>query len=322
DLAGDDDEYRLAMRAWITRDAAERLFAAAGLDFAELKQRALQPDFRAQPLGQILSITLLNEIEEITSANVIGVLPGETRAGESIVYTAHWDHLGVDESNAEDPVFNGAVDNASGVAGLLELAEAFGSLESRPDRTLVFIAVTAEESGLLGSKWYVENPVFPLEQTVAAINMDSMNVYGPTKDVVVVGYGNSELEDYLAKAVEEQGREIVPEEHPERGYYYRSDHFNFAKHGVPALYAESGSGYVGENAEEAARRAAAYTAEHYHKPSDEYADWWNLEGAVQDIQLYFTVGHELANSDDFPGWYQGNEFRAIREESAAARQGE
>jgi len=319
DLTGDVDEYRLPMQAWISRAAAEKLFAAGGKDYAKLKEQALQRDFQAQPLNQAVSITIMNEIEEITSKNVIAALPGDARVEETIIYTAHWDHLGMDESKTDDPVFNGAVDNATGVAGLLELAQAFGSLDSPPDRTIVFIAVTAEESGLLGSKWYAEHPVYPLEETVAVINIDSMNVYGPTSDVVVVGHGNSELEEYLARAAEEQSREIVPEEHPERGYYYRSDHFNFAKHGVPALYAESGSTYIGDNAEEAARRSAAYTEEHYHKPSDEYYDWWNLEGAIQDLQLYFAVGEELANSEEFPNWYEGNEFRAAREESAAVR---
>lgn len=314
------DEYRLALRSWITRDAAEKLFSKAGFDFGEMKQCALQQDFHAVPLNQAVSITLLNEISEVTSKNIVGVLPGDKRPEETIIYTAHWDHLGVDENNKEDGIFNGAVDNATGVSGLIELAQAFGSLKHRPERSIVFIAVTAEESGLLGSKWYAEHPLFPLGETVAEINIDSMNVYGPTKDIVVVGYGNSELEDYLKRAAEKQDRKIVPEEHPERGYYYRSDHFNFAKQGVPALYAESGSEYVGENAAQAKRRAEAYTAENYHKPSDEYADWWNLEGAIQDLQLYFEVGKELANTEDFPDWYEGNEFRAVRAESAALRQ--
>lgn len=320
DLAGSGDERRLALSAWITRDAAERLFSESDMDFTALKKQALQEDFVARPLGSAVSITILNEIEEITSKNVVASLPGDVRSEETIIYTAHWDHLGTDPGKTDDPVYNGAVDNATGIAGLVELAQAFGSLDARPERTIVVLAVTAEESGLLGSKWYAENPIFPLGETVAVINIDSMNVYGPTSDVVVVGHGSSELEDYLARAAEEQGREIVPEEHPERGYYYRSDHFNFAKQGVPALYAESGSSYIGDNAEEASRRAAAYTEEHYHKPSDEYYDWWNLEGAVQDLQLYYAVGEELANSDAFPNWYEGNEFRAAREETANLRQ--
>ncbi|HEX7046252.1 MAG TPA: M28 family metallopeptidase [Gammaproteobacteria bacterium] len=320
DLAGGGEEYRLPLRAWITNDVAQQLFAANGMSIDEARQLALQPDFQAQPLDQTVSITINNTIEEITSHNILGKLPGDARPNETVIYTAHWDHLGTNPANTEDPVFNGAVDNATGVAGLIELAEAFGTLESPPDRTILFLAVTAEESGLLGSKWYAEHPVFPLETTAGVINMDSLNVYGPTKDVVVVGYGNSELEEYLARAAAEQGREIVPEEHPERGYYYRSDHFNFAKQGVPALYAESGSQYTGEGAEEAARHAAEYTEKRYHKPSDEYAEWWNLEGAVEDLKLYFAIGKELANTEDFPNWYEGNEFKAIREESAAMRQ--
>lgn len=319
DLAGSEGERRLALSAWITRDAAERLFSRSAMDFTALKEQALQENFVAQPLGSAVSITIMNEIQEITSKNVVASLPGDVRAEETIIYTAHWDHLGTDPAKTDDPVYNGAVDNATGIAGLIELAQAFGSLDARPARTIVILAVTAEESGLLGSKWYAENPIFPLGETVAAINIDSMNVYGPTRDVVVVGHGSSELEDYLARAAEEQGREIVPEEHPERGSYYRSDHFNFAKQGVPALYAESGSAYIGDTAEEASRRAAAYTEEHYHKPSDEYYDWWNLEGAVQDLQLYYAVGEELANSEAFPNWYEGNEFRATRDETATLR---
>ncbi|HEX7030363.1 MAG TPA: M28 family metallopeptidase [Gammaproteobacteria bacterium] len=322
DLASAGEEYRLPLRSWITRDAAERLFAASGMTFEEAKAMALEPDFQARPLNHAVSITINNTVEEITSNNILAKLPGATRPNETVIYTAHWDHLGTNPANTEDPVFNGAVDNATGLAGLLELAEAFGTLDETPDRTIVFLAVTAEESGLLGSKWYAEHPVFPLETTAGVINMDSMNVYGPTQDVVVVGYGNSELEEYLARAVEEQGREIVPEEHPERGYYYRSDHFNFAKYGVPALYAESGSEYTGENAAEAARHAAEYTEKRYHKPSDEYAEWWNLEGAVQDLKLYFAIGQELANTEDFPNWYEGNEFKAIRDRSADMRQGQ
>ena len=312
-IAADRNMSRAAVEGWISSDAAVALFEAAGMDFEAAKAAALQPDFQPQPLGLDASVALENNIRESTSRNVIAAIPGTERPEETIIYTAHWDHLGTDP-NLEDGIFNGAVDNATGISGLIELAEAHASAGPM-DRTVVFMAVTAEESGLLGSRWYAENPVYPLDKTVAAINMDSMNVYGPTSDVVVVGYGNSELEDYLAMAASEQGREIVPEEHPERGYYYRSDHFNFAKKGVPALYAESGSSYVGEGAEAAAEHAAAYTAARYHKPSDEIQPWFNLEGAVQDLRLYFEVARTLANSDAFPNWYPGNEFRAIRDAS-------
>lgn len=320
DLAGGEGEYRLPLQAWVTREVAEKLFENAGLDYAELKQRALEPDFEPVPLQQAVSINIQNEVEEVQSKNVVGRLVGRERADETIIYTAHWDHLGTDPNLEEDMIYNGAVDNATGIAGLLELARAFTEREEAPDRSIVFLAVTAEESGLLGSRWYAENPLYPLEKTVAVINMDSMNVYGPTADVVVIGHGSSELEDILARKAEEQGREIVAEDHPERGYYYRSDHFNFAKLGVPALYAESGSTFTGENAEQAKARSEAYTAENYHKPSDEYEDWWDLRGMIQDLELYYQVGLELANSGEFPNWYEGNEFRAVREQSAEARQ--
>lgn len=322
DLAGNETEYRLPLQAWITREVAEKLFGNAGEDYAELKQRALERDFEPVPLQQSVSINIQNEIEEVRSQNVVGRLVGRERADETIIYTAHWDHLGTDPNLEEDMIYNGAVDNATGVAGLLELGRAFAAREEAPARSIVFLAVTAEESGLLGSKWYAENPLYPLEKTVAVINMDSMNVYGPTDDVVVVGHGSSELEDILVRKAEDQGRSIAPEEHPERGYYYRSDHFNFAKLGVPALYAESGSSFTGENAEQAASRSEAYTARNYHKPSDEYEDWWDLRGMIQDLKLYYEVGLELAQSEEYPNWYEGNEFRAVRERSAEARPAE
>ncbi|MDX1442215.1 MAG: M28 family metallopeptidase [Gammaproteobacteria bacterium] len=312
-VAEDRNMGRAAIEGWISTDAANALFEAAGQDFEALKAAALTADFEPVPLGTSASISLENSIRESVSRNVIAAIPGTTRPEETIIYTAHWDHIGTDPS-LEDGIYNGAVDNASGTGALVELAEAHAAAGPM-DRTVVFLAVTAEESGLLGSRWYAENPVYPLDKTVAAINMDSMNVYGPTSDVVVVGYGNSELEEYLATAAKAQGREILPEEHPERGYYYRSDHFNFAKQGVPALYAESGSDYIGENAEAAAEHAEAYTAERYHKPSDEIQPWFNLEGAVDDLRLYFEVAQMLGNSDAWPNWYEGNEFRAIRDAS-------
>jgi len=318
DLPNVAGSYRLALQGWITGEAANRLFANTGLDLAQLKQQALQRNFRAVPLEQAVTININNTIEQIESRNVVGVLHGSARPDETIIFTAHWDHLGTDPS-LPDPIYNGAVDNATGVAGLMALAEAFAQLDPPPERSIVFLAVTAEESGLLGSKWYAQNPIFPIERTVAAINMDSMNVYGPTSDVVVVGAGMSELEDILQRVAAEQGRTVVAEEHPERGYYYRSDHFNFAKVGVPALYAESGSSYVGENAGEARRRAEAYTANNYHKPSDEFEDWWNLGGMIQDLEMYFQIAEELANSEEFPNWREGTEFRAKRDESAQLR---
>lgn len=314
-VAADRNMNRAAVEGWITQNIAEQLFLSIGETYEGMKQAALAEDFRPVPLQATASTRIRNTIKESTSRNVIAALPGSERPDETVIYTAHWDHLGTDPTAEGDGIFNGAVDNATGVGGLLELAEAFKSLPENPARTIVFLAVTAEESGLLGSRWYAENPVYPLAKTAGVINMDSMNVYGETADVIVVGKGNSELEEYLQRAADKQERVLVGEEHPERGYFYRSDHFNFAKQGVPALYAESGSDFLGPGAAQAARYAEQYTAERYHKPSDEFADWFDFGGAVQDLRMYFMVGRELADAKEWPNWYEGNEFRAIREQS-------
>ncbi|MDX1455674.1 MAG: M28 family metallopeptidase [Gammaproteobacteria bacterium] len=309
---------RAVMEGWITQDVADQLFGAIGENYESLRDAASQPDFQAIPLNATASTRIENTIRESTSRNVVARIPGSTRPDETIIYTAHWDHLGADPEAEGDGIFNGAVDNATGTGGLIEIAEAFMAAEQRPERSIVFLAVTAEESGLLGSRWYAEHPIYPLAQTVGVINMDSMNVYGPTSDVVVTGKGNSEMEDYLAKAAAMDDRVLVGEEHPERGYFYRSDHFNFAKKGVPALYAESGSSFIGPDAEAAAAYAEAYTAERYHKPADEYEEWFDFSGAIQDLRMYYRVGEMLANSEDWPEWAEGNEFKAAREASRSA----
>jgi Zn-dependent M28 family amino/carboxypeptidase len=246
---------------------------------------------------------------------VIAVLPGRERPDEYVVYLAHWDHLGRNDALEGDKIFNGAVDNATGTAGLVELARAFKAMDPAPARSVVFLAVTAEESGLLGSRWYGENPVFPLASTVAAINIDAMNVSGATRDVEVVGRGASEMDDLVEAAAKAQGRVIVDEDSPEKGIYYRSDHFNFAKQGVPVLYAEGGLDLVEGGL--AAGKAAdeRYLANDYHKPSDEFSASWNLSGALQDLQLYFAIGQRLATGTEWPEWRAGNEFRAKREAS-------
>jgi len=319
DLATPDGNAgRVAVEGWLRRDAALQLFAAAGQDLVALEQAAQSKDFRPVALGLRASVTLENTVRTQPSRNVIALLPGAGRADEYLVYLAHWDHLGVDPTLAGDQIFNGAVDNASGTAGLLELAAAFGALDPRPARSIVFLAVTAEESGLLGSQHYASQPVFPLARTVAAINMDSMNVDGPTHDVTVIGRGASELEDLLEQAAGVQGRTLTDEPSPEKGYFYRSDHFNFAKRGVPVLYAEGGVDLVaggpaaGRAASERYRRAA------YHKPGDELHADWDLSGALQDLQLYYAIGHTLATSESWPNWRAGNEFRAARDASRAA----
>ncbi|WP_444894350.1 M28 family metallopeptidase [Microbulbifer sp. TRSA001] len=310
---------RVAIEAWITNQAAKDLFQAAGLDLTEEMAAAKAPGFKPKSLELKASIELSNSLEKSNSRNVIAKLPGKKYADETIVYTAHWDHLGVNKNaSGEDHIFNGAVDNATGTAGLLALA-AQAVKEVQADRSLVFVAVTAEESGLLGSKYYAANPVDPLEKTVAGFNFDAMNVLGPTKDITVVGFGSSELENLLEAAAKKQGRYLAAEEHPERGYFYRSDHFSLAKEGVPMLYFDSGSENHEHGREWAQSKDKEYLSQHYHKPGDEYDPNWNLKGAAMNLQLGLQLGLKLANSRDWPNWYEGNEFRAIRDASAESR---
>ena len=306
---------------WLTQDSARDLFDGAGLDFDALVTAAAAPGFEAVPIGDIrASVTLTNTIRQSVSNNVVAVIPGSERPDETIIYTAHWDHLGINPELPGDTIYNGAVDNATGTAALLALARKFMEHPEPPKRSIVFLAVTAEESGLLGSQWYAENPLYPIATTVANINIDAMGTYGPMRDVVVVGYGNSELEDYLQDAIAAQpGRYVEREPHPERGYYYRSDHLNFARQGVPALYAEGGEDSVANGREWGAAQSQDYTDNRYHAPSDEYLPSWDLSGAVQDIELYFAIGHRLSQEDSWPNWYEGNEFKAIRDASASAR---
>ncbi|MFK7734282.1 MAG: M20/M25/M40 family metallo-hydrolase [Pseudomonadales bacterium] len=312
--AEDKNMSRTQVEGWLTLDMAKSLFADAGQDYDALKQKALTGDFAATALGIKATVSFSNTIEQSDSRNVIALIKGSERPEETIVYTAHWDHLGKRQGEG-DQIFNGAVDNATGTAALIELAAAFKALPKAPERSIVFLAVTAEESGLLGSKYYAENPVYDLASTIANINIDAANVHGPTHDVTVVGYGASELDDYLKRAADSQNRVIKPEPTPEKGYYYRSDHFNFAKKGVPALYAESGIDYRDQPEGWGLERQADYTANRYHKPGDEYQANWNLNGMLEDLGLYFQIGHELANSEAMPKWSEGSEFRAVRERS-------
>jgi len=307
----------IEIASWIHKDVAEALLAASGLSLGELQQRALSPEFEPIPLGTALSAGLRNTITRGRSYNVGGVLRGSEAPEEAFIYTAHWDHIGTGTSDDpnEDLIYNGAVDNASGTAALIELAHAFSARPQAPLRSVVFLAVTAEESGLLGSAWYAKNPAFAMNRTIGGVNIDGMSVYGPTRDVVIVGYGSSELEDILRKAAAEQGRVVEPEPHPERGYYYRSDHFNFAKQGVPMLYAESGTDHRELGPEYIEARSEEYNDMYYHQPGDEVRESWDLRGAMEDIRLYYEVGLEVADSDAWPEWFEGNEFRAIREAS-------
>jgi Zn-dependent M28 family amino/carboxypeptidase len=307
------------IEGWLTLDSAESLFAGAGLNYQELKATAAQPGFSAVPLGDITaSVTIQNSVRTSESQNVIAMIPGTERPPETIIYTAHWDHLGVNPELPGDNIYNGAADNATGTAALLAMAKMHADAGPAP-RSVAFLAVTAEESGLLGSRWYAEHPVFPLATTVANINIDVLNTYGPMHDIVVVGNGSSELEAYLEEAATAQGRHLVEEPNPERGYYYRSDHFNFAKAGVPALYAESGEDSVEFGKQWGAEQAQDYNENRYHAPSDEYDPNWNLEGAAQDILLYFDVASKLSRESSFPNWLEGNEFKGIRDATSSSR---
>jgi Zn-dependent M28 family amino/carboxypeptidase len=314
-----DPAPRLPAEGWISGEVAERLFAKSGHDFAALREAAGKRGFKPVPLGARMSTTINSTIREGESRNVLGLLPGSERTDEVIVYMGHWDHLGMNPELEGDQIYNGAIDNATGIAGLFEIAEQFVAGE-RPKRSILFLAVTLEESGLLGSKYYTTNPVLPLEKTVAAINMDALYPVGPTRDFVVVGRGNSELEDVLEPIATEQGRVLTPESAPEKGFYYRSDHFNFAKAGVPALYAKGGIDHVEHGTAHGKAWSDDYGANRYHQPADEFDPGWDLSGMVQDMEALYQVGRQLADGETWPNWYEGNEFRAARDASAEARQ--
>jgi Zn-dependent M28 family amino/carboxypeptidase len=313
----DDNMGRVAVESWIHHDVAERLFSAAGLSLDSLKQAATRRDFRPVTLDARADFLVRNtDIREIRSQNVIAKLDGAhpQRRDEYVVYTAHWDHLGIGTPDATgDSIYSGALDNATGTAGLFEIARAFRTLPEPPDRTILFLAVTAEESGLLGAKHYASEPLYPLERTLANINMDGLNQWGRTADVVVIGYGSTTLEDLVIEEAGRQGRRVDPDPEPEKGFFYRSDHFEFAKAGVPALYLGTGVEYIGRPPEWGMMRRGQYTAQDYHKPSDMIKDDWDLSGAVEDLQLYFLVGLRVANGDVWPEWREGTEFRARRE---------
>ena len=312
-VAEDKNMSRVAVEGWLHIDTTHELFERAGLDFDEVKESARSRDFQPVSLRLNTSISIVNTLRYSDSKNVIAVLPGSTRSDEYIIYTAHWDHFGVDSSLEGDQIFNGAKDNATGTAGLISLAKAYTSLEEPPARSVAFLAVTAEEQGLLGSAYYGDNPIYPYNKTVAVFNLDAMNTFGPTRDITVVGYGNSDLDDYLEQVATERGRVVLPDPEPQKGYFYRSDHFSFAKQGIPALYIDEGIDHVEKGEAYGLAQRDDYVANRYHKPSDEYDDSWDLGGAVEDLKLVFITGYRVANSNEFPGWKEGTEFKAKRE---------
>ncbi len=317
--AADGHAARAAVEGWLSNASARQLFTLAGRDLDAMEKAATTPGFRAVPLQLDASVQLHNTIRRTRSANVVGVLPGAHHPTEYVLYMGHWDHFGnsKEAGGTGDTIYNGAVDNATGVAGILEIAKAFRA-GRRPDRSVVFIALTGEESGLLGSAYYGQNPVFPLADTAAAINIDAMYPLGRTRDIEVVGYGSSELEDYLKEAAAKQSRVIRPDAEPEKGHYFRSDHFNLAKHGVPALYTETGIDAIAHPAGFGQAFKDEYTANRYHKPSDEYSPDWDVSGVLEDLQLLYAVGARVATERHWPEWYPKSEFRSVREASRAS----
>lgn len=299
---------------WVSAPAAKQLLAASGRD-SSILALADKKGFKGVSLGLQLSTTMKVATEYNMSHNVIGKISGSKKPDEVIIYSAHWDHLGIGKPDETgDSIYNGALDNASATAGLLELARAFKSLKTKPERTVVFLAVTAEEQGLWGSAYYAQNPVYPTAKTLANINMDGLNSYGRTKDIIVIGRDQNQLEDYLKEEAGKVGREIAYETHPEAGYYYRSDHFNFAKVGIPALYTESGVDVIGKGKTFGEAKKDEYTEKNYHRPSDEYTpDKWVLDGAIDDLKLFFQLGKKLSADEKWPEWKTGSEFKALRE---------
>ena len=310
----DGGASRTNIEGWWHKDTAEALFTAAGLDYTQMKSKALQKGFKPVPMpGLKLNATLNQNIKTVESRNVAGGIKGTKSPDEYVLYMAHWDHLGRNENlPGDDKISNGAVDNATGTSAIIEIGEAFVQ-QGAPERSAIFVAVTAEESGLLGSAYYAEDPLIPLENTVAGINIDGVLPIGKTKDMKVIGFGASELEDRLKGILDKRDMYIVPDDKPEAGYYYRSDHISLAKKGVPMLYSDPGNDHVVNGMTYGENFAKTYTEERYHKPSDEYDNSWDLSGLEQSSEIWFELGYGIANSEDWPNWYQGTEFRALRD---------
>ena len=311
----DKNMSRVNIEGWITTDAARKLFALGGQDYDTLKKQAVSRSFKPVPLGVRASMAIRNKLRTIDSKNVVARLEGSDPAlkDEYVVYSAHWDHLGVGAPVNGDKIYNGALDNASGVGLVLEIARAFKAVKPPAKRSILFLMVTAEEQGLLGSQYYSVTPLYPLAKTVANINVDGVNQWGRTRDITVIGLGASDLDDYLRQAAQEQNRTLTPDPEPEKGFYYRSDHFNFAKQGVPALDPDSGVEFVGKPEDWGRKKRDEYTEHDYHAPSDQIKPDWDLSGAAQDGHLLFAVGYRVANADRLPQWKPGNEFKAKRD---------
>ena len=311
----DGNKAHVGVESWITYDRAKELFKASGKDFDALARTAREREFKPVPLGATVTFHLKNSVRQLQSHNVVAKITGSDARlrDEFVIYTAHWDHLGTGAPVNGDSIFNGAMDNASGVAGMLEIAKAYKALPTPPRRSILFIAVTAEEKGLLGARYYGENPLYPLEKTLADLNLDGVNQWGRTTDLVVIGKGNSTLEDLLGELAAAQKRTLSPDPEPEKGFYYRADHFEFAKKGVPSMFLDAGVHYVGKSDDYSKIKRDQYTEHDYHNVSDEVKPDWDLSGAVEDLALLFRVGSRVASDNSWPTWKAGNEFKAIRE---------
>ena len=310
--------YKCAIQGWITRNTAVQLFQAAGIkDYSGI---AKTKGFKPLALGLKASMSVQNEIKRDMSHNVVAMLEGTKRPDEYVIYSAHWDHLGVGEPVDGDSIYNGAHDNASGTVGLLTIAETFAKMKTKPERSVVFLFVTAEEQGLLGSAYYAQNPLFPANQSVANINIDGLPAYGEMKDLTITGYGQSELDNYAKAEADKQGRYVIPDPDPAKGYFFRSDHFNFAKIGIPALYASGSYESKEKGVEFIEKKTQEYLDIRYHQQADNYLpDEWDLKGIAQDAVLLFNVGNKLANETYFPKWNEGSEFKAKRDEDMSLK---
>jgi Zn-dependent M28 family amino/carboxypeptidase len=307
-----DGQQPLAIQGWLSGATGEALLKQSGLDLKTLRDAADRPGFKPQPLKSLAEVSVRNRIRKVDSQNVFGLIKGSEKPDEAVIYVAHWDHLGR-AFGQPDGIFNGAIDNGTGVAGVLEIARAMAT-GTAPKRSVGFLFVTLEESGLLGSKYYTQHPLLPLKDTVAAINLDAMHVIGPTRDMIVIGHGNSDLEDLLAAQLKAQGERMMrPEPTPENGFYYRSDHFNFAKAGVPALYPKTGVDHREKGEAYGKGVVDDFNKNRYHKPSDQFDPAWDLSGMIEDLKVILGVGATLANGSDWPNWREGNEFKAARD---------
>jgi Zn-dependent M28 family amino/carboxypeptidase len=308
-LSGIDRSNDCGIKGWLSLQKSKEIFEACGMNITELIRQARQPGFKPIPLNATVSASMRNSYSECISQNVMGHIEGTDYPDEFIIYTAHWDHLGVGISVDGDSIYNGALDNASGTAALLAIAETFAQSKKKPQRSVAFLFVTAEEQGLLGSEYYASHPLFPLDQTVCNLNIDGVNPAGPMKDFTITGFGQSQMDDIAKQEVVAQGRYILEEQEPEKGSFFRSDQFNFAKEGVPVLYGKGGYDHAEKGKEYAKAIKQKYVAENYHSPSDQYnPEDWNVEGMVQDAQIYFNIGSHIANSRHWPNWYPDSEF--------------